>query len=934
MLHYLFRKIVLIFLISISFVFTSAQVYSGIDMEIRNESTADKPNIIDLVILVKNESSSKFDGTISIDVPKGFRSISGNQIKVELNTGEKRFLPVKILVSNDAGSGDEELVFSCKSSSNELVVKKKLIYKVQENNALRLTAENPLIYMNENNINDSVEVKARVTNIGNKRQDVTVVFKIPETAQGTIFIEKKGRIEVLKDTVFSFKFIPAHILKSTQVTVNIAGFREPEKEIFGNTSVSIQNISSTQRYQDMQPINGYSSYAKNSITAAYRRIGDNADMYQVMGSGGFNLPSGYVFISGNIYTMSNQNDPIVNNTYISYHRGNSAVTLGNVNKMLEMPLFGRGAEYSLTSSDKDKKIELGFIDQSFNLVEKTPFLQNGYGLYARGTIGAQNASRSISGVYVFRNDPYEKADHNLLGTDVQYLFSKDWRLNAKLYSGMSFYEADHSTKPSLGVESQYSGVISKVNLNGSYFYSTDYYPGNRRGVLQIQQSFSKNIFKEHYAYANILVSDFSPKYFSYDYNTRSKNIRLDAGINFARKGNFGWGVGYQYQEETSNNYNSFLGILNASELNMLKAQRLTEYTSWTSPNKKHSSILGIEGGLVTYPDLEKPKFQMKLSGNYAYKAFSFSYIYQYGAYFLSEYAFSKMMNKTEDYKKLSLSAFYNKAFFKDKVNLTSGVSYTDDVLYGKAPSAFFNLKYSGKQYGLYLNSSWYNYTVGVLHNNMVTVEAGVTLNLPTNTLDPGKKGSIKAFVYYDNNDNGSYDEGDEAADGYVIMINNISFKSNKEGNIEYKQIPYGKYRLKQVIQQGWYYDEMDIEMESHRRSLEIPLHRNGTIRGKITYDFDAKTAQEFNPKLGGIIINVFQGEKLLQRISTDENGEFLAFLGTGEYRISLNESSLPINTYCEQTYADTESIAGKISVVGPFVIKVKEKKIRVKKFGN
>jgi hypothetical protein len=56
----------------------------------------------------------------------------------------------------------------------------------------------------------------------------------------------------------------------------------------------------------------------------------------------------------------------------------------------------------------------------------------------------------------FRNDPYEKADHNLLGTDVQYLFSKDWRLNAKLYSGMSFYEADHSTKPSLGVESQYS----------------------------------------------------------------------------------------------------------------------------------------------------------------------------------------------------------------------------------------------------------------------------------------------------------------------------------------------------------------------------------------------------------------------------------------------------------------------------------------------
>lgn len=919
---------------STSFVHTSAQVYSGIDMEIRNESTSDKPNIVDLVVWVKNETSSKFEGNIYIDVPKGFRSVSGNQIKIQLNSGENRFLPVKILVSNDAGFGDEEIIFSCKNAGNETVIKKKIIYKVQENNSLRLSAENPLIYMNENNINDSIEVKARVTNMGNKRQDVTVVFKIPETAQGTIFVEKKGKIEVSKDTVFTFRFLPAHILKSTQLTVNIAGFREPEKEIFGNTSVSIQNISSTQRYRDMQPMSGFSSYAKNSITASYRKVGDNSDMYQLMGAGGFNLPSGYVFIRGNIYTMSNQSDPVVNNTYISYHRGNSEITLGNVSKMLEMPLFGRGAEYSITSSDKDKKIELGFIDQSFNLIEKTPFLQNGYGWYAKGTLGAQNTSRSISGVYSFRNDPYEKANHNLLGTDVQYLFSKDWKVNAKLYSGMSFYEKDHTTKPSLGVESQYSGVISKVNLNGSYFYSTDYYPGNRRGVLQIQQSFSKNIFKEHHVYANILYSDFSPKYFSYDYNTRSKNLRLDTGINFARKGDLGWGIGYQYQEETSNNYNSFFNILNSGELSTLKAQRLTEYTSWSSPNKKHSSILGIEAGLVTYPGMEEPRFQMKLSGNYGYKAFNFSYIYQYGAYFLSEYAFSKMMNKAEDYKKLSLSAFYNKTFFKDKVNLTSGLSYTDDALYGKAPSAFFNLKYLGKQYGLYLNSSWYKYTVGSLRNNMLTVEAGVTLNLPTNTLDPGKKGSIKAFVYYDNNDNNRYDEGDEAAGGYVIMINNISFKSNKDGNIEYKHIPYGKYRLKQVIQQGWYYDEMDIEMNTHRRSLEIPLHRNGTIRGKIEYDFDVKTAQQFSPKLGGILINIFQGEKLLQRISTDENGEFLAFLGTGEYRVSLNESTLPVNTYCDQTYVDAESVAGKISVLKPFVIKVKEKNIRVKKFGN
>lgn len=932
MLGNLFKKIILVFLVLLSCILISAQD-SGITMEIRNESKADKTNIIDLILVVKNENSNTpFKGNIGINVPSGFRSILNNTFAVDLKPGENIFLPVKILVNSDAPYGETNFVFNLKDLQDRLVIQKVLVHTVAENNTLRITPEQSLIHIN--NSNDSIEVRARVSNLGNKKQNVTVVFKIPEATQENFFVEKKGSIGVHKDSVFVFRFMPSSkIIKSSQFAVNIVGFRDPDKEIFGNASVSVQNVSSVQHYQDLQ-INPFSNYTKNSITASYRSVGRDIDMYQLTGSGGFNLPAGYVFIRGNIYTVNNQRDPIVNNTYVTYRRENSEFTLGSINKLLELSLFGRGAEYAFTSSDKEKKLEVGFIDQSFSLIERNPFLKNGYGFYARGILGAQNASQSIAGTYIFRDDPYDKAQHHVLGTDFAHTFNEDWKLNAKLYSGFSLYESINTIKPSLAVESQYSGRLEKINLNGNYFYSTDYYPGNRRGILQIQQNFSKNIFRDYNVYVNITVSNFSPKFYFYNTDLKSNSTRLDFGINFPKKGSVNLGVGYQYQEERSNTYNTFFNIAGTQESKQLKAQRLTEYTTWMSPDKKHSSMLSIEAGLVHYPDFNRPEYQMKISGNYNYKWFNLSYIYQYGSYFLSEYAFSKMLNENSPYRKLSVSAFFNKGFLKEKFTLTSGLAYTDDVLYGKSPSGFVNLKYSKERYGIFLNSSWYHYSLNNVKNNLFTLEAGVSFNLQPKTLDPGKKSNIKAFAYYDRNNNNTFDESDQAAGDYLVMINNISFKTNQEGNIIYTKIPYGKYSLKQVIQQGWYYDDKEFEVNSHHHYLEIPLHQNGTVHGKVNYDFNSKTAVDFEPKIEGIVFTIHQNDKLIQRLFTNDNGEFISFLPSGNYRISINANSLPLHTYSEQTYADVHIEAGKITQSQPFIIKVKEKNIRVKKFGN
>lgn len=923
-----FRRIIVFFIFLISSL-AFAQSSDGLSMDIREESDIGRDRIISTIVEIKNSSQSNFKGKLNITVPTGFRNISGNSSEIEIPSGGNIYLPIKILVNSNAGFGESSIDFTLTDLQNKSLLTKAIIHHIAENNSMAISTDTPVIYMS--NVNDSIEVRARVSNLGNKRQDVTIVFKIPEAHQSGFFVEKKGSIAVQKDSVFIYRFRPSNDLTRTpQFNVNIVGFREPGKEIFGNSSVSIQNNSSTQRYQSLD--NNNLGYTRNSITASYRYLGRESFLYQLIGSGGFNLPSGYVFIRGNIYKTSGPEDPVVNNTFITYKREKSEFTLGNISKIIELSLYGRGAEYAFTSSDKNKKLEFGFIDQSFSLIDRTSFLKLGYGFYVRGTLGASNASRNISAAYIFKNDPFEKAKHNLLGTDFQYAINKEWKIIGKLFSGMSTYESLNITKPSGALETQYSGIINKINLSGNYSFSSNYYPGNQRGIFQVQQNISSSIFKDNSVYANIMISNFSPKFYFYNNNLETNSNRFETGFNFPKRKNFGLGISFQYQNENSNTYNTFFGLTENKDLKEMNAKRLIERVSWSSTNRKHSSIIGIETGLVNYPDSDKNQYQMKFTGTYVYKWLNLQFIYQYGSYYLSEYAFSKLLGVNSTYEKTSASAFITNTMLKGKLSINSGLSYTDDTLYGKSPSGFVNVKYSKERYGFYLNSSWFNYSMNNFSNNLFTIEAGVTINLRSNNLDPGKKSNINAFVYYDRNNNNIFDEGDEKASGYIIMLNDISFKTDENGTIEYRAIPYNKYTLRPVIQQGWYYDEMEFDVKAHQHLLQIPLHQNGTVQAKVIYEYDSKTALEFEPKSGGIVFDIYKDENLIRHTITDDNGEIVSFIESGEYKIKLNENSLPANTYCENTIQDFKVVPGKISKLNPFIIKVKEKKIRVKKF--
>ncbi|MFL9832438.1 COG1470 family protein [Chryseobacterium terrae] len=899
-------------------------------MEIEQGSSPSRTRLLNLVVAVQNLASNNFSGKLQFECPKGFKIISGEEPVVELRPKEKKYIPVRIIVGSDAKAGSSPIKIRLLDQLGILITERIKEHVIDVNNDLNLALLNAPIYRSSGE--EPISVKIRVSNLGNISQDITLVCKIPDPENGSQFLEQQALINVKKDSIFTFTYQPSKgLARLSNFSINVSGFRNPDKEIFNSATVFVQNISSVQKYQDPQ-FNNFAEETKNHITTSYRKVGDNIDMYQLIGSGGFNLPSGYLHMRGNIALLNSQELPLVTNTNIVLQQGKNQYSIGSVNRLLEMALVGRGAEYSHTFGN-DKKLEVGFADQNFNLVEKNSFLKYGYGFFTKGTINTNNNSRNFSATYIYRYDPFEKSKHSILGTEANYVFNKIWSMNAKVNGGLSSYETQDFTKPSFSAESNYIGAIKDYNLNGNYFFSSGYYPGNRRGSVLLQQNISKN-YKNYNFFTNFIFSNFSPKYYFFDRPQISENTRFELGTKFPKVKNISFGLFYQFQNENSNSYNNFFGTLDNNELKFLTAHRLVEQISWSNYKTRQSAIFTFDTGIVKYPLNTEQNFQMKLNGNYSFRSFNINAIYQSGSYYLSEFAFSHLIAEDTDYKKLTLSLFYNENFLKNKFNLSTGLSYVDDIIYGKSPSAFINAKYNGKKFGAFLNSSWYNYSAGVLANNIFTFELGLTLNLRNTLLDPDKKGKIQVLVFYDENNNNIFDLGEKTASDYIININNVALKTTEDGTATYKNVPFGKYRLKQFIQQGWYYDEYVFNVDSYSYPLNIPLHQNGTLQGKIFFDYNSQVAVDFEHRASSVSFQIIKEEKIIQRTESDDEGKFNSFLPTGKYTIVLDQSTLPANTYCETKSFDIDVKAGELVIVPDFIIKVREKKVNKKTFSN
>lgn len=884
-----------------------------------------------------NHSAGEFTGQLQVKTPRGVRSVSGELISVSLNAGDTLFVPTVFMLGGSVPAGENRIDYTLKDQYDREVEKGSTQIPVAEKVSLQLSLDQPMIMVTH--MNDSLAISARVHNRGNTDQQVTVVMSVPVNRGGKSFYELQGWVYAGQDSLFVLKIHPADIQwnENSVVYVNISGLYGLEKQIFGNVSLTVQNVISARRYVDntwttMQMYD--MSNLPGDITLSYRRFGQAA-MYQVMGGGHIDLPVGNLGLQGLIYKVDGQDELIALNTHVAYRYNRSSFMVGNVNEQMEFSTFGRGAKAVISDKSGKNTLKVGVVDNQFNLLSSRSLFENGYSIFVKDYIGAPNARENFSLNYMFRDDQWENVRHHMAGGEWQWNKDGNWRVMLRSHGALSDYTSKTGLVPSGSAEIQYNGALDDNYISGNFYYSTSYFPGNRRGTLNLQQNINKKLKNGAGVRGMAFYSNFSPRSYHYTMNVETSNGRVEGVYTFPNSEKpVTLGLGYQYQTETGN-----LAYLANSDLVKDRAatyaHRLVENLNWRKGN--HNVNLGVENGMVKVFNQHSWEPQGKALLFYGFKRFNVNASYQHGGYYLSEQNFAQQMEKVT--RRLMANASWSQDFLNQNLLVNSGINYSRDFIMGSTWAGSLNSRYHmSPRYSVFLNSAVYNYSyskdilLSTYNSTMFNVEAGVSLNLQQDKPATGKKSRLTVTVFHDNNGNNIRDTDETAASDYMVILGDKLFVTDDKGQFSYTSIPFGTYTVKAGAQAGWFHTEKAFLVNKFKEGVEIPLRQAGSVRGSIRYVYDPRTAKDFTPIGGGLILRIFQNGQLFQRAVTDNDGQFIAFLPNGEYTVELETGSLDANAYVQNKIQGFRVEAGQISSLEPFVIEIRSKKINIRQF--
>lgn len=928
---HIYLKVLFGFII-LAFMTMKAEILHASPLKFEINESVSGDQMINHILKITNTWDIPLKGTVIIDVPAGIRSLSQAERSINVMPGDSVFIPFRFLLTKNLESGNKKISYTLLNEELEELIKDEVTVEIEPRRRLTLTTDNAPVLLT--NPGDSVRITATVNNIGNITEEVTLVFNVPNLQNKNPFTEMTAILAPGEQHEFTYNFIPSdNLLKLAQFQVQTTAMRGKEKNIFDSKKIMVRSVVSQHNYNSFIPdhvlLQGEGT-PDNAVRMSYRQYNNSSSMLQIQGGSFLDIPAGYIYLKGNIYKYNTQQVPVITNTSLTYKLFENEFILGSVSELAEMPLFGRGVKTTLSNQEKNKRITFGAIDQNYNLLGSQPWFTDYYSFYVKGELGRNNDRVRTGTTYIYQRNPYEKASYHVSSLEWNFSFGRNWNIGLKTHGSMGNYESfPEESKYSGAAEMRYRGMLfSDLTLNGTAYYSDHYFPGNRKGTLSVSHNMSWKVSRETYVSASYSYNRAEPRSYTYDFNYLSQNSYGSLSVSLPQMQSLSSSLYYNHQNENSPSYSRLILSEDGSQNLEMASNRLGWQWRWQNPDVKYSFFGSIEGGIYNNPMERNLIGQGKGTLSYSYRWLSAELSYQYGAYYLYEHVMAQLENKI--FNRLAVSAVVNHRFSR-KFALSSGVNFVKDTYQGIVPSINTNMQYYPRgNVSLFLNGYWYKYPF--FNSHIMSTEVGFRYHFKR--LEPlkGRKSKVVAKVYYDHNNNGRFDNGDEAATGYLIDIDQKTFISGNNGKMLYKSVPFGEYTIRPVQSGKWTFDQKKLAVNSFKTEVEIPLRQSGTLRGSIRY-VAGEHSVEIVPQYEGIRIIITDADsKLHQTVITDENGSFVAFLPAGKYTIELDNKTTMELTECKEPIRTLEIEAGKVSKPAPFIIEVKERKVNVRRF--
>ena len=896
---------------------------------------AKNDDLVPLTIQLQNNSNGTFSGKLILKTVDGIQMIGQSADAIAMEPNSKRFVPVRIAISRSAPSGRSDMVFALVDDSGTTKAQFTTQLTIESIRKVQLSAYEPNQLMQ--NVGDSLTVSVQLTNRGNSKENITVTASFPDLRGGTKVEKKQVFLDAYQDTIISFsKIITKDLLRVERYTVNMAALYS-NGELINNVRIGVQNVSGSRTFTDPSMGDPFSLYSSNSIELSGRNLFSQNEAMQLNAKGEYELFDGTLDfnVNGYYYTQGSTR-PQVTNTYIDFKKNNKGIRIGNISESLEKYVNGRGVKTYFGNEKTGKYFEVGWADKTYNLLgdQYRSGNSDGYTAYAK-TILSTRKEGEYEGSILYDQTPYENSESVVAMNEYNFEVMKDVRMGFELGAGVArLLKADESPiEPSIAVGYKLSGKFGKYNINSSNFLSSGYYPGVRRGVIQLNQRIGRPIGKVG-VWAGYSLYKYNPKQLEERnsfYSYGRGNSRFEAGANFSLSRNTRMSITAKQQTDEG-----VIGYSNQGEGSTSKmySYRLTESINWRSRNSEHSVSLSAENGFAKIPFIDGQQFQLRVNANWNYRIFTLNSYYQQGDFTIYE-AYRNALDKGDNYR-FNVSGAVRKEFFGKRLKTNLNVNYNRNSYSSD------NWTYSGRvdyaltpQFSCFVNAYAYSYSSSSYSSFNTNVQAGVRYNLPsTGQAAVGKRGDLKLFLYYDNNVNGVYDEGDTPAEGRIVSIGGVSFISNRKGEVEYKKMPYNDYSLKIPLQDWYAVAPAFVTIGERRTTLQIPLQRTGKVTGKLYYNYDARLSEEFAEKYGGLRMwaTATDGRKI--EALTNANGEFTLFLPVGEYEVSVDANSLTKNVYTDFEPQTVTVVADETTAIPAIELKIKQRKIEIKKFGS
>lgn len=908
------------------------RLFSGNPISIELTNSTKTEQMVSHVLKVTNLSEDVFKGGVKVDIPEGIRSLSINERLISLSPGDSTFVSFKLILTKNLNSGEKKVRYDLLNDNGTFVNGCETFLQIEERDQLLLMVDNsPTLLTNPD---DSVRINVTLQNSGNITEHVYLVFNVPNLQGASPFTELKATLSPGEQRDFTHSFLASSNLLSTErFNVRVSVLKGRDKQIVETKTVSVQSIISNRNYnsflRDQAYSMGYGSL-DNGLLLSYRTYNLSSHTMQLQGGTYIDLPAGYLHLKGNVYKYNTQPLPYVSNTSLTYQFNENQYVIGNVQEQTELSLYGRGMKALFSDKEGKKIITVGAIDQNYNLVDNRPWFKDFYSYFVKGQLGGNNEKNGLDATYVYQKNPYEKATFHLGSLEWRYRFSNTWNMEIAAHGTSGEYSELGKNHYSGAAEMGYSGTVKdKLQLNGSAYYSDPYFPGNRKGVLSLMQNGSVSLSDRMNLNLSYSYNRSNPKSYSYDYNYNSENQNGNISISLPSIKNFNNSLNYQHQRESSSSYSYLVGDDNDDANLNMTSHRMGWQWRWQNPAWKYSLFGTIEGGFFKNPISKDIVSQGKASLSFSYKWITMGTSWQQGAYYLFEQVMAQRQEKV--FTRFTASASINHQI-SNKFRISSGINFSNDVYQGAIPSANINTTYTpGGKVSFILTGSWYKYP-NQGNREIFNIEGGVRYNFSRSAPLKGRKSSLLAKVYYDNNANGKYDKGDAPAEGYLVEIDRKAFISGEKGEVKYTSVPFGNYDVKQIQPGEWSFNRQEIVVDKYKTRIEIPLRQSGTLQGSIRYIVDENSI-EIKQRNEGFRFTITSNDgKLKQTVVTDGQGNFITFLPTGDYSITLDVRTLPEHTECEETVKNFTIEGGGVVKLEPFEVVVKTRQINIKKF--